>query len=352
MSPTNSPERRLRFSRPSRRTMLAIGINAAAAAVGVGAWAAYRRANPPPEAHFEGSITKGYYDENADDVGYIPRPNQRVTSRRIFNGLAIYDATYTIGPHGFRVVPATAGPEARASVLMFGDSNVFGEGVDDDETHANLVAAAGKGTVQVHDFGISGWGPHQTLAGLQSGRFARALNRQPTHATFFFIDDHFHRVAGYAPWDKHGPRYRLGANGRPVRDGHFDSGGPPAAEKKPDDGFLGWRAYFRDDKPVFPAGQVALTVAVLQEIARELAKLAPGLRLDVLYWNDEPELLDVLNGPLEAVGATVHTTEQFMPNYRGDWVRYLLSEGDWHPNAAGHRKIADYISREIVQVRP
>jgi hypothetical protein len=221
--------------------------------------------------------------------------------------------------------------------------------VNDNETYASRVAQVGEGAIDVHDFGVAGWGPHQMLAGLQSGRFARSLTRPPTHAVYFFIDDQIKRAAGYSSWDEHGPRYRLAGDGRVVRDGNFDTDGPPKKGPPPDDGFLGWRTIL-GNRPVDPPGQVELTVAILLESARLLERMAPGMRLHVLYWTYEDDShLDVVATALKAGGVILHTVDEVIPGYRKRWREYLLSPVDWHPTAAAHRLIGDYIARQIVQ---
>jgi hypothetical protein len=316
MSQTVSPDR------PSRRTMLAVGVNAGAALAGVAAWDVWRRTRPAaPKTHVEGTVTQGFY-RRVDDVGRLPQPNRTVTARRVSEGRAVYDVVYTTDAHGFRAMPP---PDAQpqASVLLFGDSNTFGEGVNDNEAYPWQLAERSGGRIEAHNFGVPGWGPHQMLAGLQSGRFARSLQRPPTHAVFLLIDDHVVRAAGEAPWDVHGPRFRL-VDGRAVRDGNFDSDGPrPTLDR---------------------AEKIALTVAILVEAAREIGSLPRHL----LYWNDDTALLDSIARPLTEAGWVLHTGDDFLPGYRRRWEDYVLSEVDWHPNAAAHRAIADYVARRIV----
>ena len=102
-------------------------------------------------------------------------------------------------------------------VLLFGDSFTFGAGVSDEETYAAQIVMQSGGRVRP-EFRRVGWGPHQFLAGLQSGRFQRAVRCKPTDAVFLMIPSLIWRANGVTnPWDTNGPRYRLDADGRPAR---------------------------------------------------------------------------------------------------------------------------------------
>jgi hypothetical protein len=142
---------------------------------------------------------------------------------RKLDSRVIYDASYTTGPDHFRVVPKVE--NAQRCVLLFGDSFTFGEGVNDDETSAAQIVAKSKGQVEVKNLGIGGWGPHQFLSGLQSGRFQKAITCKPTDAVYLFIPAHTARAAGRGKWDRFGPRFVVDDKGRAVRDGNFNTVG-------------------------------------------------------------------------------------------------------------------------------
>ena len=93
-----------------------------------------------------------------------------------------------------RCRPADYG--AKSCVLLFGDSFTFGTGVGDEETYAAQIVTLSGRKVAVHNLRVGGWGPHQLLAGLQSGRFQNAVRCKPSHAVFLMIPSHIWRVAG------------------------------------------------------------------------------------------------------------------------------------------------------------
>jgi len=155
---------------PWKRWGLAVIVNLGAAVVGALAFGAWQRFQSSQSAANVPSKSEGFY-ELVDDVGFIPRANAQMTARAEVEGRTIYDVVYTTGPDHFRVVPqATETPDA--CVLLFGDSFTFGDGVGDDETYAAQIVKQSGRRVAAQNFAVSGWGPHQFLAGLQSGRFS------------------------------------------------------------------------------------------------------------------------------------------------------------------------------------
>jgi hypothetical protein len=351
-APREHEHERAGRARSRRHAFLLAIVNLAAVVVAIGAFELWRRNQSPPgsDLRLEGTIAQGFYDTE-DDVGYLPRANMKVTARKMEGDTPIYDVTYTIGPDRFRVVPRAEAKEAKACILLFGDSHTFGEGVNDNETYAWQLAGKSGGRIAVHDFGMSGWGPHQMLAGLQSGRFPAATTCTPTDVVYHLIPDHIGRVAGRSKWDPHGPRFRLGADGRPVRDGNFDSPGPKAPAPDLDEGILGWRRLF-DVRQVGTREEAKLLAAILVDSARELQKRYPGVRVHVLDWDpyDNARIAEILP-TLKAAGLVVHPIDAIIPDYRQDWQRYAIHRLDRHPNPEAHRRIADYIAREIVKGR-
>jgi hypothetical protein len=324
-----------------RRWVLPAAVNLGAVVVAVLAFGVWKRLEPAQGStsptHIEGSITASFH-EAADDVGYIPKANERVTERELAGERTIYDVTYTTGPDHFRVVPDAA-DKPDACVLLFGDSFTFGVGVNDDETFAVQVVKQSVGRIAVKNLAVGGWGPHQFLAGLQSGRFQRAVTCRPTDAIYLMIPTHIYRVIGADnKWDTNGPRYQLGTDGRPVLKGRL---GDPAAFSLRR--LIGLNA--------IREGEAAdLTVAILLEAASDLRYLYPGIRVHLISWHNggAPEaLIGDMEHKLAAAGLMPLPLEAVIPLYRFQENDYTVDPLDTHPNAAAHRRIADFIVRMI-----
>jgi len=186
---------------------LAVIVNLGAAVVAAFAFGAWQRFQSPQSATNVPYRGGGFY-ELVDDVGYVPRANAQMTRAEVEGRAFTNDVVYTTGPDHFRVVPE-APPNPDACVLLFGDSFTFGDGVSDEETYAAQIAKRSRRRVAAQNFAVSGWGPHQFLAGLQSGRFQRAVQCRPTDAVFLMVPLLIWRASGVTnPWDTNGPRCR------------------------------------------------------------------------------------------------------------------------------------------------
>lgn len=318
---------------------LAVVLNLGAALAAALAFGAWQRSQVP---QIPTDVRERFY-ELADDVGFIPRAKTRMARSEVEQRAFDRDVIYSTGPDHFRVTPDAAATADRC-VLVFGDSFSFGDGVADDETYAAQIVKQSEGRVAAQNFAVSGWGPHQFLAGLQSGRFQRSVRCKPTDAVFLMIPSLIWRTAGVTnPWDTNGPRYRVGADGRPTRDGRLGDSDP-----------YNWRRWIG-----LPAAgkreAMQLAIAVIAEAMGELKRLYPGIRSHlILYrvasWGDIDLTVDDLASfeyELNQAGVMPLPLEAAIPRYRFAMNDYILSLADHHPNARAHRLIAEFILRAI-----
>jgi hypothetical protein len=156
--------------------------------------------------------------------GSQPQPGVFTAKKLAANGDIIYDTVFTIGNDGFRVTPRY---EAKQNHRMnfLGDSFTFGEGVADNQTMAyysgDLVSSQSDGKLhplQVKNYGIHGWGVHQSLAILQSNLDHRAdvqfVLTAPWHASRSACADFFTMGS---------PKYKLEDTGLVKRNGYCRS---------------------------------------------------------------------------------------------------------------------------------
>ncbi|MBU3604084.1 hypothetical protein [Polynucleobacter sp. AP-Kaivos-20-H2] len=162
------------------------------------------------------------------EFGSQPKPGIFTAKKVASNGDVLYDTFFTIGPDGFRVTPRY-GDKQSHRINFLGDSFTFGEGVADNQTMAYYVGdlmnsqhlgASKWAPLQVKNYGIHGWGIHQSLAVLQSDLDTKAnLNfvlTAPWHAS---------RVACADFFTLGSPKYRLEESGLVKRDGYCRSFG-------------------------------------------------------------------------------------------------------------------------------
>ncbi|MBS0521156.1 MAG: hypothetical protein JSR90_20810 [Proteobacteria bacterium] len=309
--------------------------------------------DPGDGTRLEGSITKGF--THPDDVlGYAPAANARVTARKLYGDKVLYDVTYTTDAHGLRV-SAPALPDVHSCVLFFGDSITFGEGVEDADTYAHVVSALAADRYRTYNFGYSGYGPHQMLAALQSGRVARIVNCTPKYIYYLCIPDHAVRITGIYPWDRHGPRFVLASDGSVVQRGHFDDddphGGVGAWIEHVLSGSRIWQRLFVQPHGPEP-GDVPLLAGIVAQAARVAQERFPGSVFEVILWDGADERGQAIEAALAARGIRVRRMTSLVPDFYTHSGDYLLSTHDRHPNARFHHLMGEGIAREVMADEP
>ncbi|HRO67843.1 MAG TPA: hypothetical protein PL182_09795, partial [Pseudobdellovibrionaceae bacterium] len=110
------------------------------------------------------------------------------------NGEEIYSVHMTIDDKGRRVTP---NPRVlRSRILMFGDSYVLGEGVEDREV-ASWVLGEKRPETKVYNLGVAGGSPNDCLYELQTDQAGRLEDIGPSGQTivvYTFIDHHMERL--------------------------------------------------------------------------------------------------------------------------------------------------------------
>ena len=223
------------------------------------------------------TVFEGRYLSGPDPVlGYAPRAEaEPIASRRLLRGKELYNVTYTTRDDGWRVTPEH--PDATQAVLFFGCSYTMGEGVSDRDSYPYMVGEMLGPHWQVYNFGFSGYGPHQFLAQLQSGRLDAIFHRYTrVHVFFMNIWGHELRSGGYSPWDTHGPRYVL-EGGKAVRRGDFS-------------------------QPLEPGLWGGLTHALARELKK--TELCNKVLLRIVRW-DETRLKNLQTAILAEAGAYI-----------------------------------------------
>ena len=196
-----------------RALLFNAGVAAATLAVAE-AYFSFEETEPPTHAP--------EYIKNDPVLGWSPREGIRTRATKFFHGRSLYDVTYTIDSNGLRISPPAGDDSSAGTVLFFGCSFTFGTGLQDDETLPYQVGVQSEGRWRTVNFGVGGYGPHQMLAALESGRVRRVLDSPPRHAFFVAIASHLVRVGGRSAVFGHGgPRFRIDPDGIPRLHGHF-----------------------------------------------------------------------------------------------------------------------------------
>lgn len=289
-------------------------------------------------------------------LGYVPNPGVRQHARSELDGEVIYDVHYTIGDDGLRVAVPPDAPPAERSILFFGCSFMFGQGLEDRETLAWQVGRRLRGRYRPYNFAFGGYGPHHMLASIEHGRVEQRVKEPPHSALYWAMTAHVARASRSAAWDPRGPRYVLDPDGSVRFAGHFDDPGAQPSPTLWDRAGLAVRAEIRKSyflRKVVPAhpqtgGDVALWAEIVAESKRKLAQRYPGIEYHVILWDNRGVDWQSLQQGLEKRGVTTHRASRVLPGFDGAFHDWVLSPQDLHPNAKAHAALAAWVAEKII----
>jgi len=121
-------------------------------------------------------------------------------------GAPIYSVDYSIDSNLLR---QTVSCETGPTVVFFGCSFTFGEGLNDSGTLPQAFADSLDRRERVLNLGFSGYGPQHFLSELQSGILDSVIGPQPKLFVFLTSAGHAERSACKPYWARHGPRYTI-----------------------------------------------------------------------------------------------------------------------------------------------
>jgi len=308
------------------------------------AFEAYSEARSGEAHEAPPTYSLGYFSsERGDILGYGPKRGDVAHAHLERAGKLIYDVDYGIDEDGLRVAPpAMADP--LGTVLFFGDSFGFGEGLTDKEAMPYQVGVVSSGRYRVYNFAFHGYGPHQMLSELEHS-LVRDIVKPHGAVTAIYqaIPDHVRRVAGLAFFDTHGPRYLLDPAGVPRFAGHFDDGFEIFLRK------LYLYRRFNDVHQQIDSRDIELYGAVVQRSGALCRSLFPGADFEVLYWDmpEDPHTPAIAH-ELERRGIRVHSMSEILPGYPEHKADFTIPL-DGHPNARADRLIAEYVVHQILE---
>lgn len=283
-------------------------------------------------------------------LGWRLRPASTIRARRARGEHTIYDVTYTIGPEGHRVTPASR-PDGD-TVLFLGDSFMFGDGLPDTETVPQLFATKTGARLRVINLGVSAYGPHQVLRQIEQGIVDRAVAGQKVKAVvLYFNDDQLPRAAGDKNmewWWQVAPQYEVTSEGLRLTG--------TAAE-----------AWARRG-PIERAVSESLKTSVIASVSRRIVRIVPQMRLSeavlrqirvslqerygvellVIYWSKDPSKFYPTNitWMIERSGAPMMFIPDLMPA-AGLTLENALIPEDGHPNMRLNDAIATALAKRI-----
>lgn len=280
-------------------------------------------------------------------LGYKAKPNAQVSAIKKSDGKIVYDVTYSIDEYSRRISPVKNPELGTNSILFFGGSFAFGEGVNDNETmpfHVSELAPH----YRPYNYGFCGYGPQQMLAKLQDDEIIKEVKVDEGHKMliYTFLDAHIGRAIGdmhSSSWTHHTPYYVIDDDEGLVRKGDFTSGRPIVT-------FLYRRIarsqlvkYFGVNHPRINDDHIRITARIIEESRNAFREKFNSNDFYVLIY------------PGSRYG------QRMIPYFESAGIRYLdysdlidptkkafhLGESDHHPTAQAHKAVAARLVKDI-----
>ena len=320
------------------------------------------------------SIAEAYcaYDQNVSDIenmytlehvwdshgdplmGYVPIPDTQRTARKLYKGNLSYQVTISINNHGYRIAPPYAPRHLTQSqsILFFGGSYSFGEAVNDHETMPYVTGLLTDGKYKIFNFAVHGYGPQHMLAAIEHEIVDAVVDIQPRYIIYQAIVDHVGRVAGHQRWLDRGPQYILGEAGEVTYSGSFMQCKPShencltkRIHRNLKKSFLLQRIWFHR----ISADDIDLFLKVVDRSRQLLAEKYPDAEFHVIFWDQpwNPVSHKILED-LKQRPFGVHLIKDIIPDIHENHGELYSVKYDGHPNATAHRKLAQYVVRNII----
>lgn len=297
--------------------------------------------------HAKKTIIYGNPIQGHSILGYVPAMNSKIRIDKFFKDSLLYTYTQTFNEYGWRMQNDSVEVKSNNAALFFGCSYTFGEGVEDNETAASLFQQATRNEYKSLNFGVEGYGPHQTLAILENELEKEALeNHKPKIAVYQMIPDHIFRLKRISGWDYFGPKYELINDSDVQYQGSFNSNFVGRSKVLLNKSYLfknltlGNRTYDTID--------IELLGSVIKKSAT-LFEARYGGDFYVILWQErlgEKDLYQQIHKQLTDLGIKVIEIKNILPTFYPNSPTYII-EKDFHPNKNAHSLVAQYLADSL-----
>ena len=301
----------------------------------------------PPVTH-SGEYTLDFFRPDPL-LGHRPRPSAAVDSLKKIGEETLYDVVYTIDEHQRRVTPLDS-PETRSRfILFFGGSFTFGEGLNDDETLPYYVGRLAP-DYQPYNYGLSGYGPQQMLAKLQSDELTAEIPQTEGIAIFTFIDAHVERAIGsmyvYNAWGDEMPYYHLDWGGNLTRQGNFKTGRPLRSTLFETLEQSEMATYFQlNIPPRLSSRHYAHAVRIIAEARDTFQAKYRSDDFYVVIYPDEGDYFEDMEPHLQAANLKILNYDEALK--LDPEAGLAISPIDRHPTQAAHQIVAEWLVADL-----
>jgi len=299
--------------------------------------------------------SKSYTQILHEELGYGPMVNTIINSKKIKKDEVFYDVNYTIDENGHRITTNNSfNKNLKKSILFFGCSFTYGDGVQDNESLPYLFNSKTNNKYNVYNFAFSGYGAHQMLAILDNNIEKKSIkNNEKVHYVFYqAILDHINRVA-FSSY----PKYVLDNKDeilfvRPEVQNFVETRKPKSLillkltslnhQKQRADISNHERDLFikviRKSRDLVQQKYQAKFVVILWDLTKKNNQLVSENEYNLNYVVDglKKEKIDYI------------LVSSILDDYKNNSQQYTIN-GDGHPSPLAYKKIADYLTKNIIK---
>jgi len=186
---------------------------------------------------YQGDSPQKFIKSGIVGINTFGMPNTQVNIKKVKNndalmypGKVVFDAVYTFNEDGVRNTTRTEGDKNKLA-LFFGDAQMFGEGLNDNETLAYYFENLNPNYTS-KNYAFLGHGPSHMLYRISTDEFKKTYDNKSGKVFFLLRDDAIKTTVGEIPWGEGYPKYEI-LNGKLEYAGSF--GG---ADYRPDSMYL------------------------------------------------------------------------------------------------------------------
>lgn len=291
-------------------------------------------------------LLPGKFFRRDDVLGISLIPDTAVTSILTIDGKPTWNVVYGTDQFGRRkTIPA--GPQNKKEFAMFfGDSFLFGEGSNDEETIPSQFESRTQ-RYRAYNYGVPGYGTQQMLAKLESGALKAEVKEQFGVAFYIYLEDvHEGRVAGQMSvvngWGRNFPYYDLDADGNLKSKGTFATGRPILSSLFHWLGKTQLARHLGLNLPNLDEQHYRLTAKIIEESKRLFEQQFSSTEFVVVLFPKKNAHRRIVPY-LEKAGITYFDYYQlFAPEADG-----YSFEGDGHPTPMANAVLADQLVKDI-----
>lgn len=128
-------------------------------------------------------------------LGYIVKPNIITRRKKTVNGVTVFDYSFRTDEFGRRTI-YEKNSDKNQSLILFGGSFLFGEGLEDNQTLHYFLQNKNP-NISIYNYAACAYGPSQTLAILEGRNLKEEVSSENADAVYLFLTSHVLRSIGF-----------------------------------------------------------------------------------------------------------------------------------------------------------